>query len=100
MCSYNLVNGEHACGDAEVLVDLKVTLSFRGWVMSDWWAVRDAGAHMLVDQEMPGSPAGKYPAYFTDATLANATAPRAGGCHATRGTARGSTRWRRGSSAG
>ena len=78
MCSYNLVNGEHACGDAEVLVDLKVTLGFRGWVMSDWWAVRDAGAHMLVDQEMPGSPAGKYPAYFTDATLANATAAAAG----------------------
>ena len=37
MCGYNLVNGKHACGDSEVLRDLKRHMGFHGWVMSDWW---------------------------------------------------------------
>ena len=39
MCSYNRVNGQHACGDAKVIADLKTSLGFDGWVMSDWWAL-------------------------------------------------------------
>jgi beta-glucosidase len=55
MCSYNLVNGEHGCGNTQLLTDiLKEQWGFRGWVMSDWGATHST--HDIVaglDQEMP-----------------------------------------------
>ena len=37
MCSYNLVNGRHACHNNRTLLgDLEGRLGFKGWVMSDW----------------------------------------------------------------
>jgi beta-glucosidase len=40
MCSYNLVNGAHACGNDFLLNRvLKHEWGFNGWVMSDWGAV-------------------------------------------------------------
>ena len=41
MCGYNKVNGSHACGNQRTLVrHLKgSSMHFRGFVVSDWWAV-------------------------------------------------------------
>ena len=40
MCSYNLINGSHACGNDWLLNQvLKGDWQYRGWVMSDWGAV-------------------------------------------------------------
>ncbi len=53
MCSYNLVNGSHACGNDWLLNQvLKGDWQYRGWVMSDWGAVHgvDDALHGL-DQE-------------------------------------------------
>ena len=56
MCSYNVVNGEHACANAELLErDLKGAMGFRGWVMSDWGAAHSNSAAAGLDQIMPGS---------------------------------------------
>jgi beta-glucosidase len=58
MCSYNKVDGKYACENAELLNDdLKGRLGFEGWVMSDWWAVKNTwkAASSGVDQNMPGS---------------------------------------------
>ncbi len=45
MCSYNLVNGAHACGNSHLLNDvLKGDWKYPGWVMSDW-----GGVHSLND---------------------------------------------------
>ncbi|MDR3505023.1 MAG: glycoside hydrolase family 3 C-terminal domain-containing protein [Acidocella sp.] len=53
MCSYNLVGGAYACGNAHLLNDvLKHDWHYPGWVMSDWGAVhsvKDALAGL--DQE-------------------------------------------------
>ena len=41
MCSYNLVNGQHACGNDWLLnTVLKHDWGYKGWVMSDWGAVK------------------------------------------------------------
>lgn len=54
MCSYNIVNGEQACGNTMTLVDqLRGQMGFEGWVMSDWWALHAFEAP-AVTQEMPG----------------------------------------------
>ena len=58
MCSYNLVNGVHACQNKTLLTSiLKGQFGFGGFVMSDWFAthstVPEASAGM--DMEMPGS---------------------------------------------
>lgn len=53
MCSYNLVNGTHACGNDHLLNQiLKGDWRYPGWVMSDWGAVHgvDAATNGL-DQE-------------------------------------------------
>jgi beta-glucosidase len=53
MCSYNLVNGAHACGNDWLLNKvLKRDWGYRGWVMSDWGGVHgtDSLLHGL-DQE-------------------------------------------------
>ena len=58
MCSYNLVNGTHACENAVTLGHLKHPrgLNFTGFVLSDWGGVHSTVASALagLDQEMPG----------------------------------------------
>ncbi|KAK4701686.1 beta-glucosidase, partial [Phenoliferia sp. Uapishka_3] len=57
MCSYNSVNGQHACGNNHTLNGLlKTELGFQGYVVSDWggtWGTTDSLAGL--DQEMPGT---------------------------------------------
>eukprot|EP01062_Namystynia_karyoxenos_P062935 TRINITY_DN5578_c0_g1_i4.p1 TRINITY_DN5578_c0_g1~~TRINITY_DN5578_c0_g1_i4.p1 ORF type:complete len:701 (+),score=203.29 TRINITY_DN5578_c0_g1_i4:72-2105(+) len=56
MCSYNLVNGHHACeNNVTLMEELKGRFGFRGWVMSDWTATKStvAAANSGLDQEMP-----------------------------------------------
>eukprot|EP01064_Diplonema_japonicum_P001745 TRINITY_DN1115_c0_g4_i1.p1 TRINITY_DN1115_c0_g4~~TRINITY_DN1115_c0_g4_i1.p1 ORF type:complete len:683 (+),score=194.66 TRINITY_DN1115_c0_g4_i1:52-2049(+) len=56
MCSYNLVNGVHACENNHTLnVLLKGKLNFTGWVMSDWTATHSTVGSALggLDVEMP-----------------------------------------------
>jgi len=56
MCSYNRVNGTHACeNDAILNRDLKGIMGFKGFVMSDWGATHSTGAVAAgLDQDMPG----------------------------------------------
>jgi beta-glucosidase len=57
MCSYNRVNGDYACEQATTLnADLKQTLGFRGFVVSDWGATHSTvkAATAGLDMEMPG----------------------------------------------
>lgn len=53
MCSYNLVNGAHACGSTYLLNDvLKHDWSYPGFVMSDWGAVHGVDDALAgLDQE-------------------------------------------------
>jgi len=56
MCSYNRVNGTYACENSQLLAqDLKTTMGFEGWVMSDWGATHSTSAVQGLDQDMPGS---------------------------------------------
>ena len=57
MCSYNQINGSHACGNANLLQrDLRERMGFDGWVMSDWWAAHESAyAAKGTDQNMPGN---------------------------------------------
>jgi len=66
MCSYNLINGEHACENSETITqDLKGRMGFSGWVMSDWWALStNKGASAGADQDMPGNDG-----FFSNASL-------------------------------
>ena len=61
MCSYNLVNGSHACSSGQLLGrDLKTAMAYEGFVMSDWWAAHNTSAAQGLDMEMPGNaPPGK-----------------------------------------
>lgn len=56
MCSYNRVNGDHAC-ESDWLLNrvLKKEWGFRGWVMSDWGGVHDMGKAVAagLDQQSP-----------------------------------------------
>jgi len=63
MCSYNKVNGEHACGNGQLLRgDLRETMKFHGWVMSDWMATHSSmDITNGLSQEMNVGP----PAHFT-----------------------------------
>ena len=64
MCSYNKVNGAWSCENDETLRrDLKETLGFDGWIMSDWGATHSTSILQGLDQEMPGG------FYFGDALL-------------------------------
>jgi len=38
MCSYNLINGVYGCSNKDTMNDLRETLGFDGFVMSDWGA--------------------------------------------------------------
>eukprot|EP00698_Gefionella_okellyi_P025269 TRINITY_DN91_c0_g1_i1.p1 TRINITY_DN91_c0_g1~~TRINITY_DN91_c0_g1_i1.p1 ORF type:complete len:750 (+),score=208.76 TRINITY_DN91_c0_g1_i1:38-2287(+) len=56
MCSYNRINDTWACENNVTLNrDLKETLGFKGWVMSDWGATHssDFAANAGLDQQMP-----------------------------------------------
>jgi beta-glucosidase len=56
MCSYNEINDHWSCENPKTLQqDLKETLGFSGWVMSDWGATHSASMNEGLDQEMPGS---------------------------------------------
>jgi len=59
MCSYNRINGTHACENNITLGDLKNPqgLNFSGWVLSDWGGVHSTIPSALagLDVEMPGS---------------------------------------------
>eukprot|EP00931_Biecheleriopsis_adriatica_P067372 TRINITY_DN41523_c0_g1_i1.p1 TRINITY_DN41523_c0_g1~~TRINITY_DN41523_c0_g1_i1.p1 ORF type:complete len:694 (-),score=118.80 TRINITY_DN41523_c0_g1_i1:122-2182(-) len=55
MCSYNLVNGTHACENTRLLQDLREGMGFRGFVQSDWGAAHSTSVVAGLDQDMPGS---------------------------------------------
>jgi len=56
MCAYNKVNHTYACHNAELLTkDLRGTMGFQGFVMSDWLAMHSTDALAAgLDQEQPG----------------------------------------------
>ncbi|GII04448.1 beta-glucosidase [Planobispora takensis] len=59
MCAYNRVNGAFACENRKTLTDdLKRSMGFDGWVMSDWLATRSGqkAARAGLDQAMPDDP--------------------------------------------
>lgn len=65
MCSYNRINGYWSCENSQTLKhDLKETLGFKGWVMSDWGATHSLSINSGLDQEMPF---GYYFANLTEA---------------------------------
>lgn len=76
MCSYNILNGYQACGNATTLTQiLRNELGFKGFVTSDWGATH--GTTYLnagLDLEMPGGGAFGLPAYFTKSALKAAIA--------------------------
>jgi beta-glucosidase len=53
MCAYNRLNGQYACGNHWLLIDvLKTDWHYPGWVMSDWGAVHGVDdAQNGLDQE-------------------------------------------------
>ncbi|KAB5590285.1 Beta-glucosidase [Ceratobasidium theobromae] len=58
MCSYNRINGSHACEDDVTLNKvLKGELGYQGYVMSDWFAhwTNDGAALGGMDMTMPGT---------------------------------------------
>lgn len=58
MCSYNLLNGEQVSENKYLLTDiLRNEWGYRGFVMSDWTAVRNRpkGIEAGLDLEMPGN---------------------------------------------
>jgi beta-glucosidase len=75
MCSYNSVNGPHACEDRHHLTDvLRGQWGFRGYVQSDFFAVHDVAPTLLagMDHEMPGIEIGRGPVagpWFTPKNL-------------------------------
>ncbi|MEU5434931.1 glycoside hydrolase family 3 C-terminal domain-containing protein [Streptomyces sp. NPDC020719] len=57
MCSYNRINGVHACEDGGLLNSvLRGQFGFKGFVTSDWGAVHSTAnsANGGLDQDMPG----------------------------------------------
>jgi len=56
MCAYNKVNNTYSCENEQTLnADLKGTMGFQGWVMSDWGATHSTvkAANAGLDQQMP-----------------------------------------------
>jgi beta-glucosidase len=81
MCSYNRVNGAHACESSWLLTDvLKGDWGFKGWVMSDWGAVHSTvpAANAGLDQQsgMPFDVADYFGAPLKEA-VANGWVPQA-----------------------
>lgn len=58
MCSYNRINGVHACGNKSTLIRiLRDELGFKGFVTSDWGATHAVTyINDGLDMEMPGEP--------------------------------------------
>ncbi|RZA05477.1 MAG: glycoside hydrolase family 3 protein, partial [Proteobacteria bacterium] len=57
MCSYNRVNGVHACENSFLLNDvLRRDWGYKGWVMSDWDAVHSPSIRQGLDQESGTGP--------------------------------------------
>ncbi len=57
MCAYNIVNGDHACENHELLTSvLRGDWGYTGWVMSDWGAVHstEKAANAGLDQDSGG----------------------------------------------
>ncbi|MCS0657127.1 beta-glucosidase family protein [Massilia terrae] len=75
MCSYNKVNGVHACGNASTLNGiLRKESGFRGFVTSDWGATH--GAEFIargLDMEQPGIGPDAYFALGKEAAAAGMT---------------------------
>jgi len=70
MCSYNRVNGTYACGNEELLNrDLKDKMGFKGFVMSDWWALQDEPEQSVVRGFDNEQPCAGWGTKFTEATL-------------------------------
>jgi beta-glucosidase len=46
MCSYNKVNGKHACENDVTLGNLRTKLNFTGFVMSDWFATHSTSGNI------------------------------------------------------
>lgn len=65
MCSYNRINGVHACQNAQTIGLLKGLLGFPYYIVSDWGGTHSTldSAHAGLDIEMPASQ------YFGDALL-------------------------------
>jgi len=55
MCSYNRINDVHACQNNVTISNLKDTMGFDGWLMSDWDATHSTVDSVLagLDQEFP-----------------------------------------------
>jgi beta-glucosidase len=52
MCGYNIVNGEQACHSEYLLGKvLKNDWGYRGWIMSDWGAVKSVDAARVLDHQ-------------------------------------------------
>lgn len=82
MCSYNKVDGVWSCGNKDRLMgDLKGTLRFKGFVVSDWGATHSTAVMEGLDIEMPGAfwmnperlRAGIEAGQITDESVSNAT---------------------------
>ena len=72
MCSYNSVNGPHACEDPHHLTDvLRKQWGFKGYVQSDFFAMHSTTPAMLagMDHEMPGLALGPLTPWYTPAKL-------------------------------
>lgn len=73
MCSYNRINGTYSCENEDTLNRvLRQQLGFRGFVQSDWWAVRSMSLAQGLDQEMPGE---GINVYFRNESLTKAKMP-------------------------
>ncbi|KAI8804635.1 glycoside hydrolase superfamily [Cladochytrium replicatum] len=59
MCAYNQVNRTSSCVNSQIFKILKQDMGFKGFVMSDWWATKDAlnSANAGLDMMMPGDTA-------------------------------------------
>lgn len=82
MCSYNLLNGTHACGNESTLTKiLRQEIGFKGFVTSDWGATHAVTfLHAGLDMEMPGEPApdagaGSLPSFFDAQPMPPPTPP-------------------------
>ena len=55
MCSYNLINGKHACENDITLHELRNIMGFKGFLISDWLATHSTVTSVSagLDQELP-----------------------------------------------
>ena len=62
MTAYNAVNGTFCYNNSRIVIEyLKNIIGFKGFVMTDWWAIRSPGVDYFnngIDMNMPGGKAG------------------------------------------